>query len=124
MADYIEIACRWILGLQMFFWGLNGFFHWVKVPPSDPAIDRFVQACIDTRFIMPTVKIFEIIGGALLVLHIGVPLTLALLSPIMFVVTGLHILHNPKPWGVLVTTTLPYAALLFYHSSTLLRLVH
>ncbi|MGE9745635.1 hypothetical protein [Bdellovibrio bacteriovorus] len=124
MIEYIEIVCRWIFGLQMFFWGLNGFFHWVKIPPSDPKIDAFVNACMETRFIMPTVKLMEIIGGAVLLLNFAVPATLVVFAPLIFVISGLHILHNPKPWGVLVTTTVPYLLLVFFHNTSLLRLVH
>lgn len=108
----------------MLFWGLNGFFHWVKIPPSGPIIEGFVTACIETRFIMPTVKLLEIMGGALLLFHVGLPLVLAAFAPVIFVVSGLHVLHNPRPWGVLVSTTLPYLILVLIHSTHLLRLVH
>lgn len=124
MIDYIEIVFRWIFGLQMFFWGLNGFFHWVKNPPSSSRIEAFTQACIDTGFIMPVVKMLEILGGAFLLLQFGTTLTLVAFAPLIFVISGLHILHNPKPWGVLATTTLPYLVLVFFHNSALLRLVH
>lgn len=96
MTDHIELALRWILGGQLTFWGLNGFFHWRPVPPSPPAIDRFVTACFDTQFIMPTVKIFEIVFGLFLVLNFATPLALTMLAPVVFVITALHLLHNTK----------------------------
>jgi hypothetical protein len=49
--EYFELALRWIFGLQIAFWGLNGFFHWVKIPPSSEVIEKFTQACIETRFL-------------------------------------------------------------------------
>lgn len=119
MIDYIEMGLRWIFGLQMVFWGLNGFFQWVEFPPSSPIIDQFVKACIDTRFIMPVVKVLEVVSGLLIATGILVPLNLAALAPILFVVTILHALHNPKPWGVLIGTSLPYALLLLFHADTL-----
>lgn len=124
MIDYIEIVCRWFFSLQMIFWGLNGFFHWVKIPPSGPGIDGFTQACINTGFIMPVVKLLEVVGGVFLLLHVALSLTLVAFAPVVFVITGLHIFHNPKPWGVLASITLPYLLLTFFHSTTLLRLVH
>jgi hypothetical protein len=63
MNFYLEAGLRIILGFQLMFWGLNGFFNWVKIPPSGPVIENFVSACIQTKFIMPTVKIFEIVFG-------------------------------------------------------------
>lgn len=124
MSDYIEIVLRWIFGLQMVFWGLNGFFNWIKLPPASPVIEKFVLACIESRFIMPTVKMIEIICGAFLLLGFAVPVSLLVFAPLLFVISGLHALHSPKPWGVLLSYTLPYALLLLLHGNALLRLVH
>lgn len=124
MMDYAEIFFRWAFSVQMIFWGFNGFFQWLPVPPANPVIDRFVQACNETRFIMPTVKIFEIIFGVLLLFSVAIPLCLMAFAPIMLVITGLHALHNPKGFQVLVPLGIPYAVLILYHHHGLLRLVH
>lgn len=124
MGDYIEIGLRWIFGLQMVFWGLNGFFNWIKMPPAPPVIERFVHACIESRFVMFSVKMIEIIFGVFLLLGFVVPFSLLVFAPLLFVISGLHILHNPKPWGVLISYTLPYSILLTIHGGTLLRLFH
>lgn len=110
--EWLELALRFIFGAQMFFWGMNGFFNWVKIPPSSKIIDRFVESCIETRFIMPLVKIIEIAGGALIVLGIFVLPSLMVFAPLMTIITGLHLFHNPKPWGVILTCTLPYIMLI------------
>jgi len=122
--EYLELALRWIFGLQIAFWGLNGFFHWVKIPPSPPLIENFVQACIDTRFIMPVVKCLEVVVGILLLSNIATALCLAVLAPVMFVITGLHVLHNPKPGGVLLPLVLPYAGLWLLNGVVFMRLFH
>jgi uncharacterized membrane protein YphA (DoxX/SURF4 family) len=115
---WIEIITRWLFGLQFPFWGLNGFFHWKAIPPSGEVIDSFVQACIKTRFIMPVVKWLEIISGILLLVGLCIPLALAMLAPLLFVITFLHVLHNPRWWEVIVPVCLPYTILLFFHGST------
>ncbi|MGZ3772525.1 MAG: hypothetical protein ACXVCY_10875 [Pseudobdellovibrionaceae bacterium] len=122
MTEYIEIALRWILSLQLIFWGLNGFFHWIKITPAAEPIEQFVAACIKVKFIMPTVKSFEIFFGFCLLTNSIVPISLLALSPILFVITGLHTLHNPRPWSILLSYTFPYCALLILNSQTLLRL--
>ena len=122
--DYLELGCRWIFGLQMVFWGLNGVFHWIVIPPASAKFQKFVDSCIDVAFVMPAVKSIEITFGLFLVLNFLVPLSLVIFAPIMFVIAGLHILHNPKPWGVLLTIVLPYFVLIFAHRDSLLRLVH
>lgn len=123
MIDHIELLLRWILGGQLTFWGLNGFFHWRQIPPSPAAIDSFVAACIESRFIMPTVKVFEIVFGLFLILNFSVPLALIMLAPIVFVVTGLHLLHNKKSWQVLLPISLPFLILLGLHWERFLVLV-
>lgn len=122
--EYLDLALRWIFGLQIAFWGLNGFFHWVKIPPSAEVIEKFTQACIDTKFIMPTVKILEIAAGLLLLFNFSTALCLALLAPIMFVITGLHVFYNPKPGAVLIPLVLPYSALWLLNGVVFLRIFH
>lgn len=124
MNEYIEPALRGIFGIQMLFWGLNGFFHWIQLPPASPAIEKLISACIESRFIMFTVKSIEVIFGACLVLGFMVPLSLLMFAPIMFVITGLHLFHNPRPWLVLISYTVPYTILLLLHGDTLLRIVY
>lgn len=120
MLDYIEIICRWVFGLQMAFWGLNGFFHWRAIPPSSEGVTRFVDACIETRFIMPTVKIIEIVGGIFLLCKFAVLLNLLIFAPIIFVITLLHLFHNPKPWPVILPVTLPFLVVFAWHFQTLI----
>ncbi|WP_413289155.1 hypothetical protein [Bdellovibrio sp. HCB337] len=112
MLEWLEIFCRWVLGLQFLFWGLNGFFHWRPIPPSAQPINDFTEACIKTRFIMPTVKIFEIAFGALLLTGKATIVAWAALAPIVFIISGLHLLYNKKYWEVLLPITLPFLLIL------------
>ncbi|HEX7675470.1 MAG TPA: hypothetical protein VF412_14940 [Bdellovibrio sp.] len=121
MFYYIELVCRWIFSLQMIFWGLNGFFNWINIPPSGEGVGKFVQACIDTRFIMPTVKILEIVSGILLLCSFLVILNIFIFAPIVFGITMLHVLHNPKPWGVVLPIAVPFAIILGLNFHSLFR---
>ncbi|XGC80603.1 DoxX family membrane protein [Bdellovibrio bacteriovorus] len=124
MSYYLEIICRWSFGLQMVFWGLNAIFNWVKPPTPSPRMDAFIGSCVDTQFIMPTVKFIEIVFGAFLVLGFLVPLSLIVFAPLMFVLTGLQIFLNQRPVGFLVTFFVPYLILLILHRENLLRVIH
>ncbi len=115
MMGHFELLLRYTLGIQLIFWGLNGFFHWRQIPPSAKVIDNFTTACTDIRFIMPIVKIFEVVFGVFLLANFAVPLALVLLAPIIFVVTGLHALFSKKSWKVLVPISLPFAVLVILH---------
>jgi len=123
MIENLELLLRWLLGVQLTFWGLNGFFHWRPVPPSPPVIDRFVTACFESRFIMATVKIFEIVFGLFLILNFATPMALAMLAPIIFVITGLHLIHNKRSWEVLLPISLPFLILIGLHYEAWLKLI-
>jgi uncharacterized membrane protein YphA (DoxX/SURF4 family) len=124
MLMWLEIICRWLLGLQFLFWGLNGFFHWRAVPPSADFIQRFADLCGESKFIMPTVKVFEIIFGALLLSGYSTILALIFLGPIVFVITGLHLLHNRKWWEIILPISAPYLLILLFQEERLLVLLH
>lgn len=115
MNDWIEVVCRWILGLQFVFWGLNGFFYWKQPPASAKPINDFTEACIQTKFVMPTVKIFEIVFGALFLIETTSRVAWIALAPIVFVITGLHALYNKRSWEVLGPITLPFLMVLFFN---------
>ncbi|MNT10885.1 hypothetical protein D3C72_1457380 [compost metagenome] len=115
----LELIIRWIFILQMLFAGLNGIFHFRPVPDSGPQIDAFVKACMDVKFIMPTIKALEVIGALVLINKHWVPFGLILFAPMMFVITLLHAMHNPKPWGVLVAFSLPYVLLIYLNHEAL-----
>ncbi|MGZ3744070.1 MAG: hypothetical protein ACXWRE_06035 [Pseudobdellovibrionaceae bacterium] len=111
MMEHIELLLRWIFGLQISFWGFNGFFHWKQIPPSPQVINDFTEACIKTKFILPTVKIFEIVFGILLLTGVCTLLSLTALAPIIFVISGLHLCHNKNPWPVIGSITFPFVIL-------------
>lgn len=113
--EWIELTLRWTFAGQMFFWGLNAFFNWLAISPADPGIQDFVEACIRTGFIMPAVKLLEVVGGILLFLGLLVPSSLLAFAPLVFVISALHIRFNRNPWPVVLPITGTYVPLLFFH---------
>jgi len=122
--EWLELGARWILGLQFIFWGANGFFHWKAIPPSSDFIQRFGDICIESRFIMPTVKVFEIVFGILLLTGFGTLIGLIFLGPIVFMITCLHIFHNPKWPLVVLPILIPYLVVLLLHENHFQFLLH
>ena len=122
--EILEWVIRWMFILQMLYAGLNGIFQFRPVPPSGPVIEGFVKACMDVKFIMPTIKVLEILGALLLINKQFAPLGLIIFAPMMFVITLLHIMHNPKPWVVLMTFSLPYVLLLYFYRAELLTMLY
>lgn len=115
MLSHIETSLRILFSVQMLFWGLNGFFHWITPPPSSATIDHFTEACLRTKFLMPIVKSIEVICGFLMLVNLSVPLCLIFFAPIVMVISLLHLIHNPKSYSVLLPITLPFLVVLFFH---------
>ena len=122
--EWLELGARWILGLQFIFWGANGFFHWIAIPPSSDFIQRFGDICIESKFIMPTVKVFEIVFGVLLLTGFATQIALIFLGPIVFVICGLHFFHNPKWIPVILPILIPFLVVLLLHENNFQVLLH
>lgn len=99
-----------LYGLFWLWSGLNAIFHWQAVPHVSEKMDRFVQACMETGFIMPTVKTIEILAGLLFIFSFTIA-GLFLMTPIIFGIVGLHIAYNKKPIPMLLIVMGPYTAL-------------
>ncbi|RYZ86320.1 MAG: hypothetical protein EOP06_14700 [Proteobacteria bacterium] len=121
---WTEVFCRWALGLQFLFWGLNGFFNFVSIPPSADFIDRFVRICIEAKFIMPAVKLLEIVFGFLLLTGYGTLVSLIFLGPTVFIITGLHFFWNAQWWQVVMPITVPYLIVLIAQHAHIQFLFH
>jgi uncharacterized membrane protein YphA (DoxX/SURF4 family) len=85
------LIMRILLGLIFVIFGLNGFLLFISPPEHTPAGDAFINLLVSTRF-MYVEKSLEILGGALLLLNLYVPLALAILAPIVFSILLFHLL--------------------------------
>ncbi len=87
---------RILLGLIFFVFGLNGFLHFLPVPPlPDNDAGHFIGVLIHSRHIV-VVAAVQVIGGALLLVGRYVPLALILLGPVIVNILLYHILMEPK----------------------------
>ena len=65
MKSKLALVARIILGLIFFIFGLNGFFHFIPVPPMPEAAGAFMGALAKTGYMIPLIKIFEILADAI-----------------------------------------------------------
>lgn len=123
IVSYLEIILRLILGFNFFIFGLNGFFNFITLPEQDERMKAFINCLIETRFIMPSVKIIEILSGGLLILNFQSFFAWLLLGPIVFVITGAQILLNAKKgYGILVLTAIPYISLTYFYFDKIVQI--
>lgn len=92
-------TARYLLGLIFFVFGLNGFLHFLPAPPIPGEAGAFIGALVASGFLMPLVKLVETTAGALLLANRFVPLSLALLAPIVVAINGFHLALAPAGGG-------------------------
>jgi uncharacterized membrane protein YphA (DoxX/SURF4 family) len=85
------IVARVLLGLAFFVFGLNGFLHFIPMPPKTGAPAAFMHALMATGYLFTLVKCTEVVSGALLLAGRFVPLALALLAPVLVNIVAFHL---------------------------------
>ena len=90
-----SLIARLLLGLIFVVFGLNGFLHFIPMPPPTGLAGQFVVALFVSHF---TVVIFgiQLIGGLLLLLTRFVHLGLVLLWPVIVNIFFFHALMAPS----------------------------
>jgi putative oxidoreductase len=77
-----SVIARVLLGLVFVVFGLNGFLHFIPMPPMQGQAGQFVGAMFNTGYIY-VIAALQVIGGILLLLPGYVPLGLLLLGPVI-----------------------------------------
>ncbi len=89
-----SLIARLLLGLIFLVFGLNGFLHFIPMPPPTGVALQFFMAMIATHY---WVVIFgvQVIGGVLLLVNRYVPLALLLLGPVIVNIFSFHMFMAP-----------------------------
>lgn len=98
---YAVIAARILLGLVFFAFGLMFFLQLMPQPPMDPEAPatKFAMALGGSGY-MHAVKVFEVVGGALLLTGYFVPLGLTLLAPVILNIAFFHVFLDKTGYGM------------------------
>lgn len=89
---YAILACRILLGLVFFVFGLNGLLHFLPMPPM-PASDATTWSTIMmNHHWMTFVAVLQVIAGLLLLVNRFVPLALTILAPQLVNILLFHLL--------------------------------
>lgn len=93
MKTMISIA-RVLLGLVFLVFGLNGFLHFIPMPPPTGLAGQYMGALFVSHY-LAFVFVVQVIGGALLLANRFVPLALTLLGPVIVNILLFHSLLAP-----------------------------
>jgi putative oxidoreductase len=96
---------RFLLGFIFLVFGLNGFLHFIPMPPPSGVAGQFLGSMFVTKYLLFVFAI-QLIGGALLLINRYVPIALTILGPIIVNILLFHGLMNPEGLGLAVFVTI------------------
>jgi putative oxidoreductase len=101
----VSTIARYLLGLIFLTFGLNGFLHFIPMPPPTGIAGQFLGAIFVSRLYV-VLFLLQIVPALLLLANRYVPLALTILGAIVFNILCIHIFMAPAglPLALLVTT--------------------
>jgi hypothetical protein len=78
-----------------FVMGLNGFLHFIPLPPPGGIAGQFMGALYVSHYLL-VIFAFQVIGGLLLLVNRYVPLAVAVLAPVLVNILTFHALMAPE----------------------------
>lgn len=112
MKNLFMVICRIFIGGVFLLAGVNGYFVIFGFEPFI-ATSPEAMALFDFKYLLVTEKTLEVICGILLIINQFIPLTLALLSPIVANILLLHLFVDHSLLALAILITIAYIYLLF-----------
>src|SRR5438270_13802028 len=98
------IIARFLLGLIFLVFGLNGFFHFIPMLSPTGVAGQFMGALFVLHYLV-VVFALQLIGAVLLLINRYVPLLLAILASIIFIILFFHIFLAPSDLSLVILVT-------------------
>ena len=97
-------VARYLSGVIFFVFGLNGFLHFIPLPPPSGIAAQFMGALFVSHYLTIIFGV-QVLGGLLLLVNRFVPLALAILAPVIVNILSFHALMAPSglPLALFVT---------------------
>jgi putative oxidoreductase len=104
---------RYLAGVIFLVFGLNGFLHFIPLPPPSGVAGQFMGALFVSHY-LTLIFALQVIGAVLLLANRYVPLALAILAPIIVNILSFHALMAPSGLPLALFVTVLWA-LVFVH---------
>ena len=100
----ISAIARYLAGGIFLVFGLNGFLHFIPLPPPAGVAGQFMGALFVSHY-LTLIFGLQVIAGVLLLANRFVPLALAILAPVIANILAFHALMAPNglPLALFVT---------------------
>ena len=109
------IIVRLLLGLIFTVFGLNGFLHFLPMPPMPEPATAFFSGLAASHYMLPLLFLTQTIGGVLLLLGTFVPLALVLLAPVVLNIFLFHLFLAPDGMPMAIVVALLECFLAWAH---------
>ncbi len=86
---------RYLLGLILVVFGLNGFFHFIPMPPPSGPSGDLMMALFGSGYIIQIVKVVEIVAGLAFLTNRFVALAAVVFMPISINIFLFHAVLDP-----------------------------
>jgi putative oxidoreductase len=106
-----SIIARYLLGLIFLVFGLNGFLHFIPMPPPKGALAAQFGGAIFGSHYWIVIFGVQVIGGVLLLVNQFVPLALAILGPVIVNIFFFHALMAPEGLPLAIVVILLWSLL-------------
>jgi len=91
----IPAIARYLMGAIFLVFGLNGFLHFIPLPPPSGVAGQFMGALFVSHY-MTLIFGLQVIAAVLLLASRYVPLALAVLAPVIVNILCFHALMAPS----------------------------
>jgi hypothetical protein len=97
MKKAVVICCRVILGAAFVVFGLNGFLHFIPMPPPAAGSPAAVLwgGFFESKYMVPLIFGTQAVSGLLILSGIFLPLGLILLAPVLVNILLFHLFLEP-----------------------------
>ena len=106
-------VARYLAGVIFLVFGLNGFLHFIPLPPPSGIAGQFMGALFVSHY-LTLIFALQVIGAVLLLANRYVPLAVAILAPVIVNILSFHALMAPSGLPLALFVTVLWA-LLFVH---------
>jgi hypothetical protein len=89
------LVARNLLGLIFTVFGLNGFFHFINMPPRTGIAAQYLGLLFVSHFLVAVFSI-QLLAGVLLLANRFVPLAIVFLGPVLVNILLFHCLMAPE----------------------------
>ena len=105
-----SIIARYLLGLIFLVFGLNGFLHFIKMPPPTGLAAQFAGAIFVSHYWVVIFGI-QVLGGVLLLVNRFVVLALVVLGAVIVNIFFFHVLMAPEGLPLAITVVVLWVIL-------------